>query len=246
LILALERLQAELPRSSLAELDVKFPSRDRDDDFPQPTTFPGVRPPVDESAYDSVRTSATRRRVAPNAMPTLSSGDRGPNPPGLARRGWPALAVVTALGIVAAFAWGRYERGQSRAAMDVAPRTYLLDLDTTPSGALVLEGGRVLGRTPLRLPMRASDTQLRELVFEADGHLAHVARIEPLTADRSLAVALVPEPEPSPAPAAPPVAAPTTAPSSTVRKSPTKQPASVRPREPASSAPAATDIHLSR
>jgi len=244
LIAALELLRPELPRPSLSELELPLPSRDREDDPSQPTTFPGVRPAVDEAAYDSIRTSATRKRLAPDATPTLSSGDRGPKPSGLAKRTWAVLIAVIALGVVAAFAWGRYERGQSRGAVNVVPRTYLLDLDTTPSGALVLERGRVLGRTPLRLPMSASDTQLRELVFEADGYLAHVARIEPLTADRSLAIALVPVPAPTAA--APQVATSTPVVTSVPRKSLVKQPASVRPREPAPSAPAATDIHLSR
>lgn len=261
---SLEVVLATLPSISLLALDLPFPARDLGDDArPMAASFPGARPSQDSGISEGIRTSATRRRLTPATTPTLSSGDTPP----LSRRRWPwslwtalgAALVLALAGVVMVL--GREPTGVSAS----APRTFSLDVDTTPSGALVLEQGRVLGRTPLRLPMRASDTQLRELVFEAKGFLPHAARVEPLTEDRTLAVALVPNPESAPGsalPASAPPASSSAGPSvaEPTSQAPTGQAAPGKPPRPAQQkgrpaerpaavsveAPPPTEIHLSR
>jgi len=255
LVRCLEVLSASLPSALLGTLDLPFPAREREDDSRPPIpSFSGARPVLGAQSADAIRTSATRKRLTPATSPTLSSGDSQAHVP--RRPFWPWLGLalgLCALGLAGALVLlqGRDRQGASSAA--VVPM-HSLDIDSTPSGALVLEQGRVLGRTPLRLPMRAGETNLRELVFEAKGFLPHVARIEPLNEDRTLAVAMVPEPPPA---AAPPeaisskVPSPTPPVSSTPARAgrPTRAP-SPRTASPtaasAAEAPTATEIHLSR
>lgn len=252
LIEGLEALLAALPSAPLSALDLPFPAREREEDVPSPGVFPRAQPLNETfSLAEPARTSETRKRLTPATTPTLSSGDRAPVPLSQRQFGWGALALAVAMGISAAALWSIATHPGLRVAEVVRDHTYFLAVDTTPAGALVLEKGRVLGRTPLRLPMRASETAQRELVFEAKGFLSHAARIEPLTEDRSLAIALVPAP--ASVPDDPPEAVPSGIPSAEApephkpaprgRASPAKV---ARPAVTAPDAPAESEIHLSR
>ena len=258
LIAALEPLVASLPGASLAALELPFPARDREDDFLAVASFPGTRLLIETSVAEPARTSETRKRLTPATTPTLSSGDQAARASDPRQFGWSAMALSVALGIGAAALWSIGTRpGVPVAAVH---HTYFLDVDTTPSGALVLEQGRVVGRTPLRLPMAEGDSQVRELVFEAEGFLSHAARIEPLTEDRSLAIALVPKTEPAAAvapagvasaaslPDEPAPAAAAAAEASPRASAPRPRPSTAKPARhtDAALAPVETEIHLSR
>jgi len=257
---ALEALALTLPPPPLATLDLPFPSRERDEEPRSFQSFPGSRPSGETRNAEVIRTSATRKRLTPGASPTLSSGDAVTAPKGRRWLLWAGLGcLVAALAIVGAGLLRPAAQPADTPPIEV-PRSFVLDIDSTPAGALVLEQGRVLGRTPLRLPMRASESDLRELVLQAEGYLPHVARVEPLKEDRTLAVALVPAPPPVPTPAAvrsaapegdgPEDAAPEGAAAERAKPAPRRPTSASRPsRGPAASAaeaPGQGEIHLSR
>lgn len=205
------REQAEEP------ISLKRPPRSQSGEQSIPGRRSAAPQPAPEgsAARQPVPEGTASRRVAASYLPTLSSSDTASR-----RRPswhvWLGALLLLALGVGGALWFGpRLVRSLGTTGSLSAPSrsaTYHLDLATRPPGALVLDHGRVLGTTPLRLPFSESEREVRELMLEAEGHLPHTVRLQPLTADRTLTVSLVPEPKTlveTPTATAPTPAAPT-------------------------------------
>jgi len=69
------------------------------------------------------------------------------------------------------------------ASMAVPPKSYLLVLESQPSGASVREGSRELGKTPLKIDLASNGTSTRNFTLFLDGYSPYSFGQEPTTAD---------------------------------------------------------------
>ncbi|MEP7122408.1 MAG: serine/threonine-protein kinase [Byssovorax sp.] len=176
---------------------------------------PGSGPRTDPSRVSSLTANTTL------AEPT-------PPPPAPAKKpialyGIVAVAVAVA---AAAIAWPRGQAMPTPTSPTVAaaPITRMIRIESTPPGATVSENDKVLGQTPMAIPLDPSQQSARQLVLSLDGYapytvhqgpsLEDVRVLVPLTvavavapkstADAAAATHTKPPPGPGPAHATPP------------------------------------------
>ena len=80
------------------------------------------------------------------------------------------------------------------AATVAAPATHMLRVESSPAGALVTEGGQLLGKTPLSLPLPSGATATRQFVVSLEGYAPYVIEQPPAQEDVRVVVPLAPAP----------------------------------------------------
>lgn len=127
----------------------------------------------------------------------------------------------------------------------VAPRNVVISIESSPAGAHVIEQGRDLGTTPLKLSVvsGAETERPRTFVVALSGYRSHVFERAPGPEATYVHVDLVREP---PAESAPPVAAASAPPTPRPVANPPAPRARPRPPAPPSKPEAAPDIRLVR
>jgi serine/threonine protein kinase len=260
LLATLETLRALYPAPRLDELAVVFPERSaRQSAFQLDVN---ARPAVHSHAtvidtrdtfMNPKETSGVRDVVATSH--TLTSGTLGGRTQAEARRrrtvqlGAVALLFAGAT-IGALFLQKSPEPAAAPAPLPSEPRPVLslLDISTVPLGALVIESGRVLGRTPTNIELSFADRPTRELELRLDGYHPHLFTVSDQNLGRPIEIQLVAlpaekviEPE-TPTSGKTVSAAPVNAPRPATNKKPAPRPEPVAPE----TKPVAPDIRMSR
>jgi len=183
--------------------------------------------------------------VQPVADPTLATPSPQPTP-----RKWLPVALIGAGLLVTALTAGAVAlRSPSTSSATAAPpapsvaATFVLTIDSTPSGAEVSESGANIGHTPLQLTIdnQAAAREPRRLILQAPGYQPFPVVQGPSDQNLRVAAALVAAPTPT-ASAEPPATATATATVRTSVKTPTS-PATTKKGE--TKAPD-SDIRLNR
>lgn len=102
-----------------------------------------------------------------------------------------SVAVLSFVGVGTVMALRRQRAAV--APSRVASTVFNLHLDSMPSGAVVTEEGRLLGHTPLQVPLEAEQTRPRQFVLSYPGYRTYVHTQGPVRADTHVIAALVPE-----------------------------------------------------
>lgn len=128
------------------------------------------------------------------------------------------------------------------------PVLTLLDISSAPEGALVVENGRVLGRTPTSLEISFAERPTRELELRLDGYHPHLLTVSEQILGRPIEVQLIPLPAEKgvkaeePSSTEPAQAVPIKAAHPALSKRPTPRPSPVVAQEK----PPEPDIRMSR
>jgi len=167
-----------------------------------------------------------------------------PQPPAPAKKpiGLYAVAGVAVAVAVAALVW---PRGQTTptpptAASAPSPVTRMIRIESTPPGATVSESDKVLGQTPMAIPIDPAQQSARRLVLSLDGYAPYTVHQGPSLEDVRVLVPLTVVQEAKPT-TEPSTAAHTKAPPPLTGRLPT--PATSTPKPPP---PSATDINMNR
>jgi hypothetical protein len=148
---------------------------------------PALLPDVPPEAVDDAPTGASTSDGDPRPAPATAPGDR--SAPAFRGRLLAAVLVVGAAALVGGRFWG------AAAARADAARFGSLEIETTPAGARVFDGDRLLGIAPFRDP-RAPVGHAYTLRIALDGHAPWQGEIAltPERPHRSLAIELKPGP----------------------------------------------------
>jgi eukaryotic-like serine/threonine-protein kinase len=163
-------------------------------------------PPTESGSFNpSQRRSATGPepgsgpRTDPSRVSSLTANTTpagfAPAPPAPAKKPIALYAVVgVALAVAAAaVAW---PRGQApppppaTATAAPAPVTRMIRIESTPPGATVSENDKVLGQTPMAIPLDPAQQSARQLVLSLDGYAPYTVHQGPSTEDVRVLVPL--------------------------------------------------------
>jgi serine/threonine protein kinase len=266
LIAALTPLREAFPHPTLDELKVVFPERSTRES--PGSVAMGVRPPSQsqvaitdskDTIIDPKETSGVR--MAASAPHTLTSATlSGTGRVGRAPRNWLFWggALVLALGVTTAALLLRPPTAAPEASIaapvkERATTLSLLDISSSPTGALVTENGRVLGRTPTNIELSFVDHPTRELELHLEGFRPHRFTVSEQNLGPPIEIQLVPLPAEKPADASDALKEPAaTAPAEPAPPGAPRRPLSIKkpavrpPTAPPEVKPAASDIRMSR
>jgi serine/threonine-protein kinase len=206
---------------------------------------------VSGSGSGSIRIVGERSSSEPSHPSSLTGISDTPAAPGKRTRMGVAVGalVVGAAVAVALFASRGGGSGPAAAtASATAPSpaaTHMLRIESSPAGATVSEGGQLLGKTPISLPLQPNQTAARQLVILLEGYAPYVVEQPPATEDVRVVVPLVASASPQAATAkasAAPSAEPRTAPA-VVQRAPVVAPPPPVVKGPA---PGNNDINMAR
>ena len=146
-------------------------------------------------------------RVSSLTANNLPTGYMPPPAPAKKPIGLYAVAGVAVAVAVAALAW---PRGQTppptTTAGAPAPVTRMIRIESTPPGATVSENDKVLGQTPMAIPIDPAQQSARKLVLSLDGYASYTVHQGPSLEDVRVLVpltgAVAPEVKPTTEPAA--------------------------------------------
>lgn len=197
-----------------------------------------------------VTPEAAGNTVQPVADPTLAT-----SPAQKTRKRLAAALIVSGL-LATAAAGGAVALGSrsgstssSAAATASSPSSFVLTIDSTPSGAEVLEGSKTLGRTPLQLTIdnQAVAGEPRRLVLQALGYQPFPIVQGPSDQSLRIAAALVASPTATASAEPPPTATTTVAtPATPVARTPAKAPSSPASTKKGETKAPDSDIRLNR
>lgn len=146
---------------------------------------PSIKSPSDPSALPDV--------IPPDATTTIAAAHskRETSPTGTSLRRMSRLGAV-ALGCAAVVGFVSFGKKNEPGSLVTAPAaptdtprktTHLLTLESEPVGAMVKEGAREWGKTPLEVILDESEKTARTFTFSKDGYSDHTLLQEPATAD---------------------------------------------------------------
>ena len=141
---------------------------------------PGSGPRTDPSRVSSLTANTTPAELTP-AVPA-------PAKKPIALYGVVAVAVAVA---AAAIAWPRGQAPPPPPTAAATPITRMIRIESTPPGATVSENEKVLGQTPMAIPLDPAQQSARQLVLSLDGYASYTVHQGPSLEDVRVLVPLI-------------------------------------------------------